>query len=177
MRAAAEVLATRFGSKDFSPIFSSPMRRATEGARIIAGPAATIHQIEEFREVDFGDFEGLTAAEIERRFPAEFMRWTRDRLAPDYAYPHGESRTAFSARVERGLSRMLTLLRPDVGDSRLALLVAHRGVIRKIVQRLAGTDAIIELGSIQILQTNGAEPWRVEQLDFTAHIDPDTSPV
>jgi hypothetical protein len=49
-------------------------------------------------------------------------------------------------------------------------------VIRVIVGRLTGAEARIDLGSIQILQSNCAKQWRVEQLDFTAHLDPDTSP-
>ena len=166
MRAAAAALATHFGITTFDRIFSSPLVRAREGARIIAGPAAAIAAIEEFREVDFGDFEGLTADEITARFPAEFARWNRDRLAPDYAYPCGESRAAFTARVARGVVRMLTLLDPALP----ALIVAHRGVIRAIVRRLTGAEPVIELGSIQTLVREGADRWRVEQLDFTAHL-------
>jgi len=170
MRAVAQALTIRFGITAFDRIFSSPLRRAREGARIIAGPAATIAEIEEFREVDFGDFEGLTAAEIQARFPAEFARWKRDRLAPDYDYPRGESRAAFTARVERGVARMLTLLGPEFAPARSALVVAHRGVIRAIVHRLAGAEPVIELGSIQMLARDGPERWRVETLDFTAHL-------
>lgn len=170
MRAVAQALPSYFGITDFARIFSSPLRRASEGARIIGGPAATIDEIEEFREVDFGDFEGLTAAEIEARFPAEFAHWNRDRLAPDYAYPHGESRAAFSARVERGVARMLALLGPELAPTWPELMVAHRGVIRAMVHRLAGAEPVAELGSIQMLQRNGADQWRVAQLDFTAHL-------
>ena len=172
MRATAQALGNHFGITEFGRIFSSPLSRAREGARIIGGHAAAIREIEEFREVDFGDFEGLTAAEIEARFPAEFARWNRDRLAPDYDYPHGESRAAFTARVERGVERMLRLLGPEPASARPALVVAHRGVIRAIVRRLAGAEPAIELGSIQMLKRDSAEQWRVEQLDFTAHLAP-----
>jgi broad specificity phosphatase PhoE len=170
MRATSQALVTHFGITTFGRIFASPLRRARVGARIIAGPEVAIDEIEEFREIDFGDFEGLTAAEIEARFPAEFARWNRDRLAPDYAYPRGESRAAFTARVERGVARMLTLLDPDLTPARPALAVAHRGVIRAIVHRLAGAAPLIELGSIQMLARDGEQRWRVEALDFTAHL-------
>jgi broad specificity phosphatase PhoE len=170
MRATSQALVTHFGITTFGRIFASPLRRARVGARIIAGPEVAIDEIEEFREINFGDFEGLTAAEIEARFPAEFARWNRDRLAPDYAYPRGESRAAFTARVERGVARMLTLLDPDLTPARPALAVAHRGVIRAIVHRLAGAAPLIELGSIQMLARDGEQRWRVEALDFTAHL-------
>lgn len=170
MRAAARALGEQLGIAGFDHVFSSPLRRAREGARIIGGRGALIREIEEFREVDFGDFEGLTAAEIEQRYPAEFARWNRDRLAPDFTYPHGESRTAFIARVERGVARMLPLLVPQHASARPALLVAHRGVIRAITRRLAGAEPEIELGSIQVLERDGAMRWRAVRLDFTAHL-------
>ena len=65
--------------------------------------------IDEFAEVHFGLFEGLTADEIRERYPDEFARWNDDRLAPGYTYPAGESRADFANRVERGLERMLAL--------------------------------------------------------------------
>ena len=76
--------------------------RASEGARIIAGDSAPLVTIDEFAEVHFGLFEGLTADEIRERYPDEFARWNADRLAPTYTYPEGESRADFTNRVERG---------------------------------------------------------------------------
>jgi broad specificity phosphatase PhoE len=164
MRATARALALEFGFSRFAHVFASPLHRASEGARIIAGSAAEIIAIEEFREVDFGAFEGLTASEIADCFP-EFRRWNHDRLAPDYTYPGGESRAAFAARVGRGMARMLSPRRPGA-----LLLVAHRGVIRTITQTLTGAEPIIELGSIQILSCAEGGHWANERLDFTAHL-------
>ena len=109
MRAAREWLAARDGASGFAPVFTSPLVRAAEGARIIAGRDAAAVAIEEFAEVDFGLFEGLTAEQIAERYPEEFYRWNANRLAPDFVYPEGESRTAFIARVARGTARMLAL--------------------------------------------------------------------
>src|SRR5260370_19139613 len=110
MRAAASLLAARTGVTSFAPVFASPLKRATEGARIIAGATSATVTIDEFVEVDFGLFEGLTADEIRAHHPIEFARWNDNRLADGYAYPGGESRAAFTARVERGVERMLTVL-------------------------------------------------------------------
>ena len=187
MRAAARALRTELGFPQFAQIFASPLCRATEGARIIAGDAAPIVAIEEFREVDFGDFEGLTAGEIEDRFPREFALWNRDRLAPDYAYPGGESRANFAARVRNGIERMMALRRPGI-----TLIVAHRGVIRTITQTLTDAEPTVELGSIQVLAANDARErpaacrsevrearyyeWTVERRDFTAHLAEEPRP-
>jgi len=164
MRATKQMLATNLKLSSFTQVFVSPLGRAVEGARIIAGATVGLIEIEEFREIDFGDFEGLTAEEIEVRYPTEYARWIRDRLAPDYTYPGGESRSAFLARVGRGIDRMLSLRRQGT-----SLVVAHRGVIRVITQTLTGAAPEIELGSIQILAAV-ADRWTDEFLDFTAHL-------
>jgi broad specificity phosphatase PhoE len=165
MRAAARALTEEFRCARYMSVFASPLRRAQEGARIIAGDATEVITIDEFREVDFGNFEGLTADEIAARFPAEFAHWERDRLAPDYAYPGGESRAGFSARIGRGMERMWSQW-----QSGLTLVVAHRGVIRAITCILTGAEPVIELGSIQLLACDGANQWAIEKLDFTAHL-------
>ena len=184
MRAAREWLAARDGASGFAPVFTSPLVRATEAARIIAGRDAAAIAIEEFAEVDFGLFEGLTAEEIAARYPEEFRRWNANRLAPDFVYPEGESRAAFVARVARGTVRMLALWEALRQEARAggrtgsnALLVAHRGVIRAVVRQLTGVlEPHIDLGSIHILEQEpgGADlrvaRWHPVALDLTEHL-------
>jgi broad specificity phosphatase PhoE len=181
MRAAQSWLNIHLAGSRRGPIVASPLRRAAEGASIIAGGATPIIEIEEFVEVDFGRFEGLTAAEIEARYPVDFARWNRDRLDPGFTYPAGESRREFTLRVERGIQRMLELIdRPAPAaqstpttptPDEAAIVVAHRGVIRIIANRLAGVTPQIELGSIQILQRdNAAGSWHLHDLDIVDHL-------
>ena len=169
MRLAGRAIESHRRAKHFARVFSSPLIRAFEGARIIAADSAPV-TIEEFAEVHFGLFEGLTAEEIRERYPDEFARWNADRLAPTFTYPGGESRAAFTERVERGLERMLALWTPraDASDDD-ALLVAHRGVIRAIVRKLARREPVVELGSIQILRFDGG--WKAEMIDLSDHLD------
>lgn len=180
MRAAREWLAARDGTSGFAPVFTSPLVRAAEGARIIAGKDTAAVAIEEFVEVDFGLFEGLTAEEIADRYPEEFRRWNSNRLASDFVYPEGESRAALLVRVARGIAKMLALWHDARTDGRAgsnALLVAHRGVIRALVRQLTGVfEPRIDLGSIHILeqQPGGADSftarWRPVALDLTEHL-------
>jgi broad specificity phosphatase PhoE len=161
MRAAARMLQ---GEK-FDEVFASSLCRSTEGARIIAGNDAPINAIEEFVEIDFGNFEGLTIDEIRERHPAEFERWRTERLKAGYQYPGGESGAAFRARVTIGMERMFALWRGErdrFGGT--ALLVAHRGVIRIIVNKLIGVIPAIQLGSIHILDCDHG--WRARALDL-----------
>jgi broad specificity phosphatase PhoE len=175
MRAARAAIARMPEGLDFARIFTTPLVRAREGARLIAGDDAALVTLEEFTEVHFGLFEGLTAGEIQERYPEEFARWNDDRLAPSYAYPQGESRAAFAQRVGRGITRMFAIWpgaqaserRGASGEER-ALVVAHRGVIRAIAMRLAGTEPVVDLGSIQVLEFDGA--WRAATLDMVGHL-------
>ncbi len=166
MRLARRAIETRHGVKTYAQVFSSPLIRASEGARIVSGDSSPLVTIDEFAEVHFGLFEGLTADEIRERYPDEFARWNADRLAPTYTYPEGESRADFTNRVERGLERMLTMWTPR---DREALLVAHRGVIRAIVRKLTNHEPVVELGSIHILRFDGG--WQAYLLDLIDHLD------
>jgi len=169
MRSVRRAIEGRFGFRRFSHIFSSPLIRALESARIITGESA-ISTLDEFAEVDFGLFEGLTAEEIRERHPEEFARWNLNRPASDYQYPGGEHRGDFARRIERGLTRMLDLIdREPLSHDARAIVVAHRGVIRTIVSILIATEPHVDLGSIQILVRDRA--WRPELLDDIAHLE------
>ena len=172
MRAAGRWLRRRFGTPGFAAVIASPLRRAAEGGAIIAGADRPLCKIDEFVEVDFGRFEGLTAEEIELRFPADFARWNRDRFDPKFAYPGGESRVDFVRRVERGIRRTLEIIDAAPGlDDGAALVVAHRGVIRVIAQRLAGITPVIDLGSMQLLEYGGVtDSWRAKIIDLVEHL-------
>ena len=169
MIAARREIELRFGDTGFEHVFATPLSRAMEGARLIVGDDSNIITVEEFIEVHFGLFEGLTREEIQQRHPIEFEKWRADPLAPSYTYPEGESRAGFAERVERGLATTLKLIEAAKrAESERALIVAHRGVIRTIVHALTGAEPEVDLGSIQILARDSK--WHPLVLDFTAHL-------
>lgn len=172
MRLVREAVSRRYGIGHLDSVFASPLIRARESARIIAGDDARITVIEEFTEIDFGLFEGLTAEEIEARHPIAFEHWREKRSAPAYRYPGGESRTEFRQRVTLGVERMLTFWEPhaEAESSEHALLAAHRGVIREIARVLVGVEPIVELGSIQILEA-GDGFWHPAAIDAIDHLN------
>ncbi|HEX4209215.1 MAG TPA: histidine phosphatase family protein [Candidatus Binataceae bacterium] len=184
MRAARDALVRRFGDgleePHFDLVFASPLSRAREGATVITRARPIL--IEEFVEINFGAFEGLTGDEIRDRYPEEFAHWMRNRLDPAYVYPKGESRAAFLERVHRGVARMLAVIDHArgscFGDTEPArpiqpeaILVAHRGVIRAVIQRLANISPIIELASIHsLVRDRSRSDWQAELLDDTSHL-------
>ena len=153
-RHQAERAAGLIGDEVFGCVVASPLARAWQTATVLA-PRQPIQLEEGFREVNFGDWEGLTREEIEDRDPALFARWQRD--IPEFDYPGGEARASFRARIEAGLERLLAL------EAESVLVVAHKGVIRTLVERLTGqrpAQGEPELGGVFFLACASSGAWR-----------------
>lgn len=79
-------------------LYTSPILRAKETAEIIGKLIGLPPRGDErLREIEFGIFEGLTFAEVERRFPAAHRNWITGYLA--YKAPQGESRQDVQRRM------------------------------------------------------------------------------
>jgi len=155
-------------SQRFAVVYSSTLSRSTEAARIISDGALAVTPLAGFNEIDFGQWEGLTAEEIQVQQPALYAQWQAK--GADFVYPGGESRTDFEARVVRTLHEVLTQAR--AGD---LLFVLHKGVIRCIVAELLGLDEerhrglVAALGSIHVLARE-RDAWYAEAVDCVQHL-------
>ncbi len=122
-----EVVARTLGTLRVAVVVHSPLVRASESARILGETLRLIglpwHVEPDFAEIDFGAFEGLTAEEIRVRDPRWHAEWQARRHA---GFPEGETLAGFDARVRTGFERALARTDGDI------LVVAHRGVIRRI---------------------------------------------
>jgi len=124
----------------FDLVVASTLQRAWESAWIVTS-GASVRLEPDFREVDFGRWEGLTAEEIRASDPILYEDWMAG--AANFEYPAGESRKAFHERVVRGVERL------EASEVAHVLAVAHKGVIRIAVEHLMGKpleDGIPELG-------------------------------
>jgi probable phosphoglycerate mutase len=93
-RAQAAALAALFASAPVLAVVTSPLRRATATAEVIAGPHGLAVDIDErLIEIDYGSWEGKNPAELGS------AGWERWRLDPSWAPPGAESLTALQARV------------------------------------------------------------------------------
>lgn len=138
----------------FEAVFASSLSRAAESARILA-PAHPITIEADFREVDFGRWEGLTREEIAALDPELFAIWQKDLARFDY--PGGERRADFRARIARGLERVRAV------DASSVLVVAHKGVVRTLHELLSGETLAAsepELGGIVSLWRDRTGRWR-----------------
>lgn len=115
-------------------VVSSDLSRAVATADAIQSGRPRLAHDPDLREMDFGDWEGLAAAEVAERWP-DLSRayWERP---GDTAPPGGESWNAAAARVSSAVDR---LLRSHPGRDIVA--VAHFGVILTRLQIARGCDA------------------------------------
>ena len=108
-------------------VYASPLERARATAEVIAGPhrlAVTIAPA--FREMAFGEWEGLTRGEVAARFPADYERW---RTAPHLLrVAGGETLAEVAGRVAAGVSEL-----QEAHAGATIVLVSHAVVIRLIV--------------------------------------------
>lgn len=130
-RAQVRAAARRLPGDAFDLVVSSPLFRAWESATLVA-PGRPVRLDADLREIDFGRWEGLSAAEIEAQDPVRYRDWQQ--RSPGFDYPDGERRVDFQARVARAVDAMLTARVASV------LAVAHKGVIRTMVRKLTGAE-------------------------------------
>ena len=151
-------------------ILTSPLVRARAGAAMVAeGRAIEPLVVEDFREVDFGQWEGWTLREVMERDPERYRAYRKGDA--DFAYPGGDTRSGFRARVARGVAEHLA----DPDGRAGTICVLHKGVIKAILATLLGLTwdearvAPVEFGSIWRLEWVEGH-WRVRAANDTTHL-------
>jgi len=108
-------------------VFVSPMRRCLETAAILY-PNIEPEIVEDFRECDFGAFEGQNYAELSGR--ADYQAWIDS--GGELPFPGGEGRASFEKRCVDAFEALLA--RNQRNDW---AIVAHGGTIMAIMERYA----------------------------------------
>jgi broad specificity phosphatase PhoE len=121
-RAEAEQLGRAVAGRSFARVLSSPLERALETCRL-AGLGDQVELTDDLLEWDYGEYEGITTAEIRRERP-DWNLW-RD------GCPGGETATDVGERVDRVIAELRRL----EGD---AVLFAHGHVLRVLTARWLG---------------------------------------
>ncbi len=146
-RLQIESVARHLESEPFHAIYASPRRRTLESAEILASFHTCEVQIEpDLREIDFGDFEGVSYDDIAERYPELFRQWMEK--PTEVEFPNGESFTKMRFRVTRSIAALLTRHRGEC-----IALVTHGGVIRIV---LADALAIPSVNLFRIAQQYAA---------------------
>lgn len=143
----------------FTWAVSSDLDRARTTAGILAGLAGTddllareprVETVPGLRELNVGDWSGLTRAEIDAKWPERLARWNSGDLD---ATPGGETREAFDRRVRAALSDVLAAR----SDERL-LVVAHGGVLRSVGRWLGATATGLHIAGFWLEPDGEREP-------------------
>lgn len=120
---------------DCSFLFSSPLSRCTETAKILY-PSVKPIIIDGLIEYNFGEFEGKSAAELYEKQPL-FPRWLagEEGVAP----PFGETNEDFAKRVCSSFVKIVDGLLKTGADN--AVIITHGGVMGAILSNFGLPEA------------------------------------
>ena len=114
----------------FDCVMVSGAKRALQTAEIVC-PGLQTKVMPELREVDFGDFEGLKAEEIEQLMPEVWAEYMADPLR--FTFPGGDSAESYLRSAQE------TALALARGEGRV-LAVSHKGFIATALSALLHGD-------------------------------------
>ena len=127
-----EDLAAQLAAIPLQGVYSSDLSRTLKGAEIISRGRGLVPQaVPQFREVNFGAWEGLTFGEILEQYPSQLEARLRD--LSSFRIPGGESLKDLAARALPRLRELLARHRDAA-----FLIVAHAGINRVILCEALG---------------------------------------
>ena len=109
-------------TRGIEAVYTSPLGRCRETAALIASGTLPVHAVNALREVDVGEWEGLTFDEIRERWPTVYA--ARGNKMSEVAPPGGESFYRAAVRFNDALQDIMSEHKGNLA------VVAHSGVIR-----------------------------------------------
>ena len=129
-RVQAARIAARLARVRIDALYTSDLDRAEQTARVIGRAIGARPRPQKgLREVDNGDWRGMTRAQVRQRDPAAYRRWLRG----EPGWHGGETYDEMHARVIATLDRLLA----KHPRGRI-VLVSHGGAVRAIVAHAVG---------------------------------------
>ncbi|QNS03394.1 histidine phosphatase family protein [Streptomyces xanthii] len=156
-REQARRVAPLVGSYHVGAVFTSPMRRARDTAKLAGLDQAVVDP--DLCEWDYGGYEGVTTLEIHRTRPGWFL--FDDGVAPGPPEHPGETPEQVGARADRMLSKVDAALANNEGS---VVLVAHGHFLRVLTARRLGLSAsegahfLLATGTVSRISTEHGRP-------------------
>ena len=132
----AEQLARRLSSETIHAIYSSDLSRAVDTAnriQILQQTAKAVATDMRWRELSFGDWEGMTYEEMSAHSPELFDAWMKDSLT--VSTPNGETHRQLAERVKSAFDELKAKHKDET-----VLLVGHSGSMQTLLALLLGVD-------------------------------------
>lgn len=131
----AEQVARALARQPLAAVYSSPLQRALSTARAIAEPQGLEVKLEErLIEMDIGEAEGLTFAEVRSRYPNFLETWAGPK-GPAQPMPGGERLLDVQERAWSAVDELAA----RHGEEAVAA-VTHNFVILSILARVLGIE-------------------------------------
>jgi broad specificity phosphatase PhoE len=165
-RAQATALGALLADERIDAAVASDLARAAETARIVLAPRALSLRLDpDWREMRFGDWEGLTWPQIVAANPE--LAAANATSARAYAPAGGESFAELCARVARAAERIAS----EVGEDGVALVATHAGPLHALLHVLLGEDQaptvrFLTASVTRFRRVDGI--WRIASLNETA---------
>jgi probable phosphoglycerate mutase len=131
-REQAAALALALADEPLDAVYSSDLQRARDTAAVVAAAhGLDVVELVELREIDVGEWSGLTTSELEARFPEGLER----HVSGGDGWERGETHAAMSVRIVSAVSRIA-----ESHPGGRVLCVSHGGTIRALLARADGVD-------------------------------------
>ncbi|MGW4959417.1 bifunctional RNase H/acid phosphatase [Nonomuraea sp. NPDC004186] len=150
-------------------IVSSPLKRARQTAEAVARRTGLDVEVDEdLRELDFGDWEGHTFTEVQRRWPAELSTWLAD---PETAPPGGESFATVARRVQAAGERLV-----ERYEGKTVLAVSHVTPIKMLLRLalMAPLESLyrmhLDVACLSLIEYYADGPAVVKSFNDTSHL-------
>lgn len=128
-------LGERLANQQIAALYSSPLSRALDTARIVAGHCRLEPIVRDgLREIGHGHWEAMTRADVERDYGDEYAAWEADPFT--FAPAGGESGVAVLARALPVVREIVTA---HLGQQ--VVVVSHKATLRLLLSSLLGFDA------------------------------------
>ncbi|HEU4348676.1 MAG TPA: bifunctional RNase H/acid phosphatase [Actinoplanes sp.] len=157
-------------ARDVAAVVTSPLSRCVRTAEIIAAElgGVDVTVLPDLIECDFGEWEGLTFAEVQERWPAEMSAWLD---SPKVAPPGGES---FESVAKRARAAMGTVLLAYPGS--VVVVVSHVSPIKLVLRdALDASDGFLHRLFLDAAGVSTMDVWpdggvAVRSVNETAHL-------
>jgi broad specificity phosphatase PhoE len=152
-------------------LYSSDLLRAVQTAEPIAAACGLpIQRDHDLREIDVGQWQGLTPTELQQRFPQHMAEYARDPAGT--VRLGGESYAQLQVRALRFLARLEQQQPPEA----TVVIVSHGGTLRTMICDVLGLELRafgriwLDNGSISEIRIDNAGR-RLVRLNDTAHLE------